>query len=476
MTATDLKNLMPKASELSNVVGKGAKSQAGGSNDIFAGLMNQVQKTSSPSATESKPQSNVGESYEVYGSKINKNVKNVEDANGTDQVSDNPEVKDALETLEKELVQEIAKELDMDPEELVELMTALGMKPLDMLQPENLAKVYMECNNQMDVTMVVTCEQFQELLSQVKSLGEEVRHDLSMDKNQFAEAVSMMEALEQPVELDESMAKELMAQDSATHKINEVTTDAVETGIPLEEVDEPEKQMLFSREEDGQAQQVETMEETVKAVEDTQSMMKQESFGKRGEDTFHQETGTQTGSVVMSDNSSVSNAEIPEAPHTYVDITDTIQMIRQLADNVRVAVSTDTQWMEMQLNPENLGKMLLHVSQKEGAVSAQITTQNEIVRENLMLQMANLQERLESAGLKVDAIEITVSSHAFEQNLEQGQNRQEQDQAAEHRNTGSTRRNLNLSELDGLSGLMSEEEQLVAQIMRDNGNSVDFTA
>ena len=464
MTATDLKNLMPKASELSNVVGKGAKSQAGGSNDIFAGLMNQVQKTSSPSATESKPQSNVGESYEVYGSKINKNVKNVEDANGIDQVSDNPQVKDALETLEKELVQEIAKELDMDPEELVELMTALGMKPLDMLQPENLAKLYMECNNQMDATMVVTCEQFQELLSQVKSLGEEVRHDLSMDKNQFAEAVSMMEALEQPVELDESMAKELMAQDSATHKINEVTTEAVETDIPLEE--------------DGQAQQVETMEETVKAVEDTdtQSMMKQESFDQRGEDTFHQETGTQTGSVVMSDNSSVSNAEIPEAPHTYVDITDTIQMIRQLADNVRVAVSTDTQWMEMQLNPENLGKMLLHVSQKEGAVSAQITTQNEIVRENLMLQMANLQERLESAGLKVDAIEITVSSHAFEQNLEQGQNRQEQDQAAEHRNTGSTRRNLNLSELDGLSGLMSEEEQLVAQIMRDNGNSVDFTA
>lgn len=464
MTATDLKNLMPKASELSNVVGKGAKSQAGGSNDIFAGLMNQVQKTSSPSATESKPQSNVGESYEVYGSKINKNVKNVEDANGTDQVSDNPEVKDALETLEKELVQEIAKELDMDPEELVELMTALGMKPLDMLQPENLAKLYMECNNQMDATMVVTCEQFQELLSQVKSLGEEVRHDLSMDKNQFAEAVSMMEALEQPVELDESMAKELMAQDSATHKINEVTTEDVEAGIPLEE--------------DGQAQQVETMEETVKAVEDTdtQSMMKQESFDQRGEDTFHQETGTQTGSVVMSDNSSVSNAEIPEAPHTYMDITDTIQMIRQLADNVRVAVSTDTQWMEMQLNPENLGKMLLHVSQKEGAVSAQITTQNEIVRENLMLQMANLQERLESAGLKVDAIEITVSSHAFEQNLEQGQNRQEQDQAAEHRNTGSTRRNLNLSELDGLSGLMSEEEQLVAQIMRDNGNSVDFTA
>ena len=33
-----------------------------------------------------------------------------------------------------------------------------------------------------------------------------------------------------------------------------------------------------------------------------------------------------------------------------------------------------------------------------------------------------------------------------------------------------------MNQLDELSGLMSEEEMLVAKIMRDNGNSVDFTA
>ena len=40
------------------------------------------------------------------------------------------------------------------------------------------------------------------------------------------------------------------------------------------------------------------------------------------------------------------------------------------------------------------------------------------------------------------------------------------------------RMNLNLNEmsLDDLQGLMSEEEMLAAKIMRDNGNSVDFTA
>ena len=35
---------------------------------------------------------------------------------------------------------------------------------------------------------------------------------------------------------------------------------------------------------------------------------------------------------------------------------------------------------------------------------------------------------------------------------------------------------VSYTHLDELSGLMSEEEMLVAKIMRDNGNSVDFTA
>lgn len=42
-------------------------------------------------------------------------------------------------------------------------------------------------------------------------------------------------------------------------------------------------------------------------------------------------------------------------------------------------------------------------------------------------------------------------------------------------NQKKARRSLNLNDLDGLSGLMSEEEELVAKIMRDNGNQVDLT-
>ena len=52
-----------------------------------------------------------------------------------------------------------------------------------------------------------------------------------------------------------------------------------------------------------------------------------------------------------------------------------------------------------------------------------------------------------------------------------------QEQTGEQRSGGQNeRRNLNINSLDELSGLMSEEETLVAQMMRDNGGTVDYTA
>ena len=131
--------------------------------------------------------------------------------------------------------------------------------------------------------------------------------------------------------------------------------------------------------------------------------------------------------------------------------------------------------MEMQLNPENLGKIYLNISEKEGVIRAQLAAQNEVVKEALETQMVELRQNLNQQGIKVDAIEVTVATHEFEQNLD-GQAKQEE-QAGEQmeQNQKKARRSLNLNDLDGLSGLMSEEEELVAKIMRNNGNQVDLT-
>jgi flagellar hook-length control protein FliK len=165
-----------------------------------------------------------------------------------------------------------------------------------------------------------------------------------------------------------------------------------------------------------------------------------------------------------------STAEVPE--YTTIDTQD---IIEQIVEQTKVILDTESTTIEMQLNPENLGKIFLNISSKEGSVNAQLYAQNEAVKAALEAQIATLTENLNQAGVKVNAIEVSVATHEFERNLEQNaKGDEEQGERREERRFA--RRSLRMDSLDELSGLMTEEEALVAQMMRDNGNSVDFTA
>jgi flagellar hook-length control protein FliK len=163
-------------------------------------------------------------------------------------------------------------------------------------------------------------------------------------------------------------------------------------------------------------------------------------------------------------------SEVPE--YTTIDTQD---IIDQIVEQTKLTFDTDTTTIEMQLNPENLGKIFLNISSKEGAVNAQLYAQNDAVRAALEAQIATLTQNLNQAGVKVDAIEVSVATHEFERNLEQDA-KGEENQGEREEEKRSSRRSLRVDSLDEISGLMTEEEALVAQIMKDNGNSIDFTA
>ena len=174
--------------------------------------------------------------------------------------------------------------------------------------------------------------------------------------------------------------------------------------------------------------------------------------------------------------SSLENAVFGgQTQSTSTSYVDANELMQQVVDFAKLHVKEDTTSLEMQLNPEKLGKLMIHVSEKAGEVTAEIKTQNEVVKEALESQIATLKTSLEGQGVKVNAVEITVASHAFEENLDkQADAGTEQNKEQEHAQNQSTRKNLIVSELDDLTGLLSEEEMLVAQIMKDHGNSVDM--
>ena len=164
------------------------------------------------------------------------------------------------------------------------------------------------------------------------------------------------------------------------------------------------------------------------------------------------------------------NTTVESLP-SYVSVTD---IMEQFVEHTKVTLSAEITKMEMQLNPEHLGKVYLEITENQGSVTAKIQTQNAIVKEALEMQIADLKQNLSQAGVKVDAIEVTIASHEFERNLEQDENsKKQQEDKAQDKNR---HHNINLNNLDELSGVLSEKEELSAKMMAEQGNSVDLTA
>ena len=196
--------------------------------------------------------------------------------------------------------------------------------------------------------------------------------------------------------------------------------------------------------------------------------------------------GQQTNTPV---NDLRSNAAEAPAPYTTPQNINTEDVLRQLVSGVRTAVTDRLSTMELQLNPENLGKMMMKLTSEEGQVTAHITLENENVRAAVENQMAIVKQNLEAQGIKVQEVTVTADAHEFERNLEEGQETSMTDAGSgaqgnafsgeeeERRQRNGRIGDLDMRSLDsdGMQNL-TEDERLAAQIMRDNGNTISINA
>ena len=157
----------------------------------------------------------------------------------------------------------------------------------------------------------------------------------------------------------------------------------------------------------------------------------------------------------------------PSGPD-YVQTPDTQQVMNQILDYMKVSMRPEDTVLNMQLHPENLGTLHIQISAREGVMTAHFTATSEAVKTVLENQMAVLRENFEQQDIKVDAIEVTVETHQFESNLEQGRQRGEEEQSRKPR-----RRRLDVSGLESGEEL-EEPDQIVAEMMAANGSSVDY--
>ena len=396
------------------------------------------------------------------------------------------QVSEKLESFEESVRDVIKDELQVTDEQITEAMETLGLTVADLMNPQQLAALAAELTGTEDMSALLCNEAFMNVMQSVGTLTEDLLQELGVTAEELTQ---LLEDAGQ-ADMNADLMQTVQTADAAdARRVYADTADGIR--------DTAEQPQMAA-----QAAETETRTEEAKDItpEETDAQAKTANAGAEEETAADAAAGTGKEQAQTGSNSNSGQQDFASQAHAGVDVhtgptlTETVAMqgansageyaaqvdiadvVRQIVTYTRVNYTANQETtMEMQLNPEHLGKIYLEITSKDGTVSAHLTAQNEVVKEALESQIADLKQNMNQAGVKVDAVEVTVGGHEFEKNLEQNA-KQEEQQAEEREKATNATRHINLNELDGLSGLMTEEETLVAKMMAEQGNSVDFTA
>ncbi len=419
-----------------------------------------------------------------------------QDGAGVENTGAVMEAAGAVNNAIKEAVKDIT---GLDDEALAEIMAALGMSFADLLDMGNLKQFVMFINNTSDITDLLMDES---MMSQLNNLADVIA-DIDI------EALTGMTEGEFAKLLQDIADGSLANNGSNAGTLQEAGTDnagqAADKTVTVEFVNEEDAQVTVNQEDTAQyaatgkeaANSKETAVQDGSQQEDTKLAAGKEQAGTDNAgnaENFKQGTGSQAGGamaesaqpearVAHEENFNHQAGFIQNLAQAAADVQDgaipqqanmqtMINIVNQVVEQIKVTMGKEMTNMQLQLNPESLGKVLVSVTSNHGVMTANFTVQSEEAKEALQSQMFALREALESRSLKVDAVEVEVSDFTFSQsNQADSQNQKEFEKGSGRRfrfdpdgeEDGTDNKDTVVSGSQGRSRL-------------DMGSSIDFTA
>lgn len=427
-----------------------------------------------PAATATQPAA-VADSTKKLNVKENSPTQKVEELQN--QLED---TKDAFETGVKEILKD---ELGVSDEQVEDAMSILGLQWMDLLNPASLSQLVTQLTGTEDACSLLMSEEFTNIMQNTDALVQNLSETLGISKDEWVALQNQLAELtadfNETVDMADGGVQEMAPQTDATITSQDTTvmaatvqmthtTEETQNVQPEEETEDAAPVIQVNASEDAQTEN--NVSENASGEMDESAAQSQ----KTKESSVNEHAQTMEFQVRAEQQTAAPEEVNTVASRTTIDVQDIMNQITEFA---KVNLSLENSSIEMQLNPENLGKVYLHIAAtKEGNITAELAVSSETVKTALEAQIADLRTSLNQQGIKVDAVEVTIASHEFERNLEQNAAGEEQ-QGSQREESGRTAgRRLFRGELDELSGLMNEEEALAAQIMKDHGNTMDVTA
>lgn len=361
-----------------------------------------------------------------------------------------------------QLIRQIADAFGMAPREVEGLMQEMGIERTDLLSADKLGSLILEASGAKDTFELVTdgelYQKFRQIMEAQSQLAEAAAENAGVDREVLPEILSETVLTGETVQTGES------AQTGEVRIRTEVTEDSDPQETAQIQGGAEEEIPVLNRQE-GSAALADEKESG--AGEPGRQIQ-----GRERREASHEHTGQNPVLNQLTETGTLQTAQaVPTESVTAASEADTQNIMRQIMEYMKVQVKPDVSSLEMQLHPASLGTIQVQLASKGGAVTAQFIAQSETVKAALETQMIQLQESFEEQGIRVEAIEVSVQTRGFEQNLED----QGRERGGEQPSGSRGRRRIRLD-----AQLQPEEltadERLAADMMKANGGTVDYTA
>ena len=366
-------------------------------------------------------------------------------------------------------------------------MTALGFSALDLLDTSNLAKLVLTINGSSEFTDLLTDENMMNQLNSLIDVVENINWEelTGMSKEDFATVLANStqqgdiehENLMTTVSDGETFS--VIQEDASDRQVNVQTdvsdniTDVSDNITDVSDNITDAKQDVTVVVEKNQSEAEQGSAQTDSDAGKNMSEEIAESTLSDDDAVSSRQTNVQNNFIQNMEQAAANVEQTQSARPDTVRMQQMVDIVNQVVEKIKVSLGTESTSMEMQLNPEHLGKVLLNVSSKNGMMTAVFSVQSEEAKAALESQMFTLRENLELRELKVDAVEVNVSDFDFsrsDQAMDGGQSK------ADDGNGKQMKFDFGDDSSDESAISNEEKEAVRKQVMRDNGSQIDFTA
>ena len=425
-------------------------------NNSFGNLM----QNSLNKMTDSSNKQNTSGKVTVRRSQVEYIVRGAKHT-GDGKAVDESTMTGSLKALTGEVKAVVCAVLDMTDEELERYLAENGMCVMDLLLQNNLANFVADVAADGDSLKLITdsnlSETFSELGDELKKLVATAAQDMDIsveELNKYIQStdftdVSNAEPADEVVDIQSTDFTDVSNAESADEVVGTIDKTADTDELLSRRQNNPEL------ENNGSA-----VEEPELGLEDKITVASSEDDASQS-GTFQKSDESLSGQFLNTLIENVDNAVQAKEDFKGYSVNSE-NIVRQLVDAIKVNVNSSFSEMELQLQPENLGKLNLVIASRGGIITAQFMAENDVVKSAIENQIVMLKDNFEQQGLKVEAVEVMVQTHGFEmgKNLE-GRGDNSQDDDDRHR----TSRILTLEEINAINTRLKNdlETQVVNQ-------------